>query len=142
MHLGPLYSLVPVSYSPLHGLSILINESKDLPTILCYDFIFSANSDIRISFFLFIYFFIFLFINDSLTNHFQSLCRSEIDRLTALLHSKTIDTSIENGEKSSEAIPLKSFMSHHNQDAFPKMHARANGIETHLVSTPAVGSSV
>ncbi|KAF3434398.1 hypothetical protein FNV43_RR25501 [Rhamnella rubrinervis] len=68
--------------------------------------------------------------------------KSEIDHLTALLHSRTVDTLIVNQEKRSEIIPLKSFMSHDRQDTLTKIPAQTNGIESHLVSTPAVGSSV
>lgn len=69
-------------------------------------------------------------------------CRSEIDRLTALLHSRTVDTSIVNQEKRSEVIPLKSFMSLDRHDTLSKIPAQTNGIQSHLVSTPAVSSSV
>lgn len=69
-------------------------------------------------------------------------CRTEIDRLTALLHSQTVDTSIDNQGKRSEMIPLRSVTSLDRQDTIPKIPAQTNGKESHLMSTPAITLSV
>ncbi|OMO50245.1 hypothetical protein CCACVL1_30550 [Corchorus capsularis] len=69
----------------------------------------------------------------------KTFTRSEIDRLTTLLHSRSVDVPGGNEEKSSQLKPL---VSHDGKDEFPKTPVRENGIENHLISTPIVRSTV
>ncbi|XP_068328919.1 nuclear pore complex protein NUP1-like isoform X2 [Pyrus communis] len=69
----------------------------------------------------------------------KTFTRSEIDRLTELLHSRTVDVPIENQEKRSEVIPSKSVVSHDRKEEFPKTPLLdKNGIESRLASNPIV----
>lgn len=71
------------------------------------------------------------------------ICRSEIDRLTALLHSRTVDIPIENQEKRSEVVPSMPVVSHDRKEEFLKTPVQdKNGIESRLVSDPVVNTSV
>lgn len=71
------------------------------------------------------------------------LCRLEIDRLKELLHSRTGDISIENEEKRSEVIPSKAVVSHDGKEEFAQTPLQdKSGINSHLVSTPVVSTSV
>ncbi|EXB39575.1 hypothetical protein L484_012581 [Morus notabilis] len=87
----------------------------------------------------------------------KTFTRSEIDRLTALLHSRTVDVVIEDQEKRSEVVPLKPLASADRLKGFPKTLAPGNRIESEgflktpapenwsesqLVSTPVVSSTV
>ncbi|KAM2065072.1 hypothetical protein ACFX1T_028096 [Malus domestica] len=73
----------------------------------------------------------------------KTFTRSEIDRLTALLHSRTVDMPIENLEKRSEGIPSKSAVSHDGKEEFPKTPLLdKNGIDSRLASNPVVSPSV
>ncbi|XVF82707.1 hypothetical protein PTKIN_Ptkin16aG0070700 [Pterospermum kingtungense] len=65
--------------------------------------------------------------------------RSEIDRLTSLLHSRTVDISGGTEEKRSEVDLV---VSHDQKEEFPKTPVRENGTENHLISTPVVSSTV
>lgn len=67
--------------------------------------------------------------------------RSEIDRLTALLQSRSIDIPDGDEEKKSEVIPLQAVFSQ-NRKEFPNTPVKNNGIENCLISTPTVNSSV
>lgn len=68
--------------------------------------------------------------------------RSEIESLTALLHSKTGDLTCENQDKRPDVIPLRLMASPNQQERLPKASATENGIESQLISTPLVTSSV
>ncbi|XP_068342802.1 nuclear pore complex protein NUP1-like isoform X2 [Pyrus communis] len=73
----------------------------------------------------------------------KTFTRSEIDRLTALLHSRTVGMPIENLEKRSEGIPSKSAVSHDRKEEFPKTPLLdKNGIDSRLASNPVVSTSV
>ncbi|VVA34556.1 PREDICTED: nuclear pore complex [Prunus dulcis] len=73
----------------------------------------------------------------------KTFTRSEIDRLTALLHSRTVDIPIENQEKRSEVVPSKPVVSHDKKEEFLKTPVQdKNGIESRLVSNPVVNTSV
>ncbi|KAF4354057.1 hypothetical protein F8388_002457 [Cannabis sativa] len=82
---------------------------------------------------------------------------SEIDHLTALLHSRTVGLAVENKEKKPEVIPLKEVGSADRQEAFTTTSVRGNMIESEglpkttllenmtgsqFVSTPVVNSTV
>ncbi|PON82573.1 hypothetical protein TorRG33x02_216580 [Trema orientale] len=82
---------------------------------------------------------------------------SEIDRLTALLHSRTVDLAIEDQEKMSEVVPFKPVASTDRQEGLPKTSspgvileseglpktpAPENRMESQRVSTPVVSSTV
>ncbi|TQD76512.1 hypothetical protein C1H46_037927 [Malus baccata] len=67
--------------------------------------------------------------------------RSEIDRLTALLHSRTIDMPVENLEKRFEGIPSKSVVCHNRREEFPKTPLLdKKGIDNCLASNPVVST--
>ena len=78
----------------------------------------------------------------------QLLCRSEIDRLTALLHSRTLDINIGDEQKKSEVIPSEPVVSivrreevsNVRREELSKAQALENGID--FISTPVVSSSV
>ncbi|XP_021901185.1 nuclear pore complex protein NUP1 isoform X2 [Carica papaya] len=72
----------------------------------------------------------------------KTFTRSEINRLTSLLHSRTIDASYGNEEKISEVIPLKSLASKERKEELPNTPIRENGTQGHLISTPFISSSV
>ncbi|KAM1531303.1 hypothetical protein ACFX1Z_020273 [Malus domestica] len=73
----------------------------------------------------------------------KTFTRSEIGRLTELLHSKTVDMPIENQEKGFEVIPSKSVVSHDRNEEFPETPLLdKNGIESRLASNPVVSASV
>ena len=77
-----------------------------------------------------------------LLNIIQLLCRSEIDRLTALLHARTLDINIGDEEKKSEVIPSEPVGSNVGREELSKAQALENGIGGHLISTPVINSSV
>ncbi|KAL5568674.1 hypothetical protein UlMin_025249 [Ulmus minor] len=80
----------------------------------------------------------------------KTYTRSEIDRLTALLHSRTVDLSLEGQEKRSDLVSSKPAASSDRvekpvafpdrQEGFPKSASPDNGMVGQLVTTP-VGSS-
>ncbi|KAJ7974812.1 Nuclear pore complex protein NUP1 [Quillaja saponaria] len=72
----------------------------------------------------------------------KTFTRSEIDRLTALLHSRTVDSPIGEEEKRDEVIRSKPMMSHDQKEKLPKTPSLKSGIESHLISTPYISSSV
>ncbi|XP_062091704.1 nuclear pore complex protein NUP1 isoform X2 [Humulus lupulus] len=87
----------------------------------------------------------------------KTFTRSEIDHLTALLHSRTIGLAIEDKEKKPEVIPIKQVASADRQqvfpdtvvrgnmiesDGFPKTPVPGNMIESQFVSPPVVSSTV
>ncbi|KAM2069268.1 hypothetical protein FF1_000807 [Malus domestica] len=73
----------------------------------------------------------------------KTFTRSEIDRLTELLHSRTVDMPIENQEKGFEVIPSKSVVSHDRKEEFPETSLLdKNGIESRLASNLVVSASV
>ncbi|XP_022747857.1 nuclear pore complex protein NUP1-like [Durio zibethinus] len=75
----------------------------------------------------------------------KTFTRSEIDRLTSLLRSRTVDIPGGNEEKRSEVngierVGLRTL--HDKKEEFPKTPVRENGTENHLISTPVVRSTV
>ncbi|XP_059444221.1 nuclear pore complex protein NUP1 isoform X2 [Corylus avellana] len=71
----------------------------------------------------------------------KSFTRSEIDRLTALLHSRTVDIHIGDEDKKSEGILPEASVSHDRREEF-QAPASENGIGSHLISTPLISSRV
>ncbi|KAG8645363.1 nuclear pore complex protein NUP1 isoform X3 [Manihot esculenta] len=67
----------------------------------------------------------------------KTFTRSEIDRLTALLQSRTVDADLGNQEKKSEVIPSEGFLSLDRKE-FPHTPIKDNGLESHPISTPNV----
>ncbi|PPD87264.1 hypothetical protein GOBAR_DD15792 [Gossypium barbadense] len=65
--------------------------------------------------------------------------RSEIDLLTSLLRSRTVDITGGNEEKRSEMI---SVVSHDKKEDFLESPVRENGTENHLILTPVARSTV
>ncbi|KAJ7970648.1 Nuclear pore complex protein NUP1 [Quillaja saponaria] len=72
----------------------------------------------------------------------KTFTRFEIDRLTALLHSRTVDSPAGEEHKRHEVIPSKLVLSHNQKEELPKLSTLENGIESHIVSTPYVSPSV
>ncbi|KAI4351237.1 hypothetical protein L6164_005614 [Bauhinia variegata] len=70
----------------------------------------------------------------------KTFTRSEVDRLTALLHSKTVDSPVR-VQKRTEGVPSELISSHEQKEEFPKTPALENGVESHLVSTSVFNSS-
>ncbi|XP_022765592.1 nuclear pore complex protein NUP1-like isoform X2 [Durio zibethinus] len=68
----------------------------------------------------------------------KTFTRSEIARLTSLLHSRTVDIPGGNEEKRSEVKPVAS----HDKKEFPKTPVGENVTENHLISTPVVSPTV
>lgn len=66
-------------------------------------------------------------------------CRSEIDHLTSLLQSRTVDIPGGNEERISK---VKSVVLYDSKEKFPKTPVRENWTENHLISTPVVSSAV
>ncbi|XWS57109.1 hypothetical protein CRYUN_Cryun09bG0143300 [Craigia yunnanensis] len=69
----------------------------------------------------------------------KTFTRSEIDRLTSLLRSRTVDIPGGNEEK---MLKVKPVVSYDKKENFPKTPVRENGTENHLISTPVVSSTV
>ncbi|XP_040970421.1 nuclear pore complex protein NUP1 isoform X6 [Gossypium hirsutum] len=69
----------------------------------------------------------------------KTFTRSEIDLLTSLLRSRTVDITGVNEEKKSEMIPV---VSHDKKEDFLETPVRENGTENHLISTPVARSTV
>ncbi|KAG8650989.1 nuclear pore complex protein NUP1 isoform X3 [Manihot esculenta] len=69
----------------------------------------------------------------------KTFTRSEIDRLTALLQSRTVDVDLHvgNQEKKSEVIPLKGLFFLDRKE-FPSTPVKDEGLESHHVSTANV----
>ncbi|XP_054786148.1 nuclear pore complex protein NUP1 [Prosopis cineraria] len=72
----------------------------------------------------------------------KTFTRSEIDHLTALLRSKTLDLPVTNEEKRTEVVTSDLILSREQKEEYPNSPAVKNGIENRLVSTPFVTSSV
>lgn len=83
-------------------------------------------------------------IVDSVRDKFLLFHRSEIDHLTELMRSRTVDSSIGEEGKRTEVVPQSnSIMPCDQKEEYLKTPALENGIENHLVvSTPYVTSSV
>lgn len=77
-----------------------------------------------------------------MVNVIKLLCRSEIDRLTALLRSKTSHIHVGDEEKKSEVIPLKPVVSFDRGEEFPRARALENGSKSCLISTPVISARV
>ncbi|KAK6271225.1 hypothetical protein POUND7_008323 [Theobroma cacao] len=69
----------------------------------------------------------------------KTFTRSEIDRLTTVLHSRTVDIPGGNEEKRSD---VRSVVLHDRKEEFSKTPVRENGTENRLISTPVVTSTV
>ncbi|KAL4339837.1 hypothetical protein GQ457_08G013060 [Hibiscus cannabinus] len=69
----------------------------------------------------------------------KTFTRSEIDHLTSLLHSRTVDFPGGNGEMVSKG---KQVVSYDKKEKLLETPVRENGTENHLISTPVVSSSV
>ena len=69
-------------------------------------------------------------------------CRSEIDRLKELLHSRTDDVPTENLEKRSEVIPSMEMVSHDRKEEYAKTPLQDKSANSRLVSTPVVSTTV
>ncbi|GMI84658.1 hypothetical protein like AT3G10650 [Hibiscus trionum] len=69
----------------------------------------------------------------------KTFTRSEIDHLTSLLHSRTVDFPCGNEEMVSKGKPV---VSYDKKEKLPETPARENGTENHLISTPVVSSTV
>ncbi|KAG4150687.1 hypothetical protein ERO13_D04G018900v2 [Gossypium hirsutum] len=69
----------------------------------------------------------------------KTFTRSEIDLLTSLLRSRTVDITGGNEEKRSEMI---SVVSHDKKEDFLESPVRENGTENHLILTPVARSTV
>lgn len=72
----------------------------------------------------------------------KTFSRSEIDRLTALLRSKTSDIHVGDEEKKSEVIPPKPVVSFDRGEEFPRALALENGSKSCLISTPIISARV
>ncbi|KAK4836028.1 hypothetical protein QYF36_017588 [Acer negundo] len=66
----------------------------------------------------------------------KTFTRSEIDRLTALLHSKTDDIPVGSEQKRLEVIPSKSLVSHDRMEASLSTPIKENGSGNQLISMP------
>ncbi|KAL5735224.1 hypothetical protein ACOSP7_033085 [Xanthoceras sorbifolium] len=72
----------------------------------------------------------------------KTFTRSEIDRLTALLHSRTDDDMpVRNDQKSPEAIPSKSLVSYDRKEASLSTPIKENGSGNQIISMPVVSSN-
>ncbi|KAL4325670.1 hypothetical protein GQ457_11G006890 [Hibiscus cannabinus] len=69
----------------------------------------------------------------------KTFTRSEIDRLTSLLHSRTVDVPVGKGEMLSKVKPV---VSYDKNEKIPETPVRENGTGNHLISTPVVSSTV
>ncbi|GMI84652.1 hypothetical protein HRI_002134500 [Hibiscus trionum] len=69
----------------------------------------------------------------------KTFTRSEIDHLTSLLHSRTVDFPGGNEEMVSKGKPV---VSYDKKEKLPETPVRENGTENHLISTPVVSSTV
>ncbi|KAK8651125.1 hypothetical protein V6N13_140739 [Hibiscus sabdariffa] len=69
----------------------------------------------------------------------KTFTRSEIDHLTSLLHSRTVDFPGGNEEMVSKG---KQVVSYDKKEKLLETPVRENGTENHLISTPVVSSSV
>ncbi|KAG6677650.1 hypothetical protein I3842_14G038300 [Carya illinoinensis] len=72
----------------------------------------------------------------------KTFTRSEIDHLSALLHSKTVDIHIGDKEKKAELIPRELVVPHDGKEKFPIAQALGNSIGEHLISAPLISSRV
>lgn len=68
----------------------------------------------------------------------KTFSRSEIDRLTALLQSRTTEIPVRYEQKSNEAIPSKSIVLHNRKEAPLDTPVKENGIGNQVISTPVV----
>jgi len=68
--------------------------------------------------------------------------RSEIDHLTALMQSRTVDAAVRGEEKWSEMAPSEPILPSGQKEEYPKTPTIENGIENHLALTQPVTSSV
>ncbi|XP_061359498.1 nuclear pore complex protein NUP1-like [Gastrolobium bilobum] len=72
----------------------------------------------------------------------KTFSRSEIDHLTALMRSRTVDAPVREEEKKKEMDPSEPMLPCEQMEEYPKTPALENGIENRLVVTPHVTSSV
>ncbi|KAE9589797.1 hypothetical protein Lalb_Chr21g0312741 [Lupinus albus] len=72
----------------------------------------------------------------------KTFTRSEIDHLTALMCSRTVDTPIREEDKHTEVVPSKLMLFSERKDEDPKTPIVENTTENRLLLTPYVTSSV
>ncbi|PNX98102.1 platelet binding protein GspB-like, partial [Trifolium pratense] len=72
----------------------------------------------------------------------KTFSRSEIDHLTALMRSRTVDASVREEEKTPEMVPSESTLPSGQKEEYPKTPIAENRIENRLVLTRHVTSSV
>lgn len=68
---------------------------------------------------------------------FDLFHRSEIEHLTELMHSRTVDSTVGEG-KSTEVVPSDPILPHEQKEEYPKTPALETLNENHIVSTPHV----
>lgn len=68
--------------------------------------------------------------------------RSEIDHLTELMHSRTVNSPIGEEGKRTAVVPSDSVLPRDQKEEYHRTPTLENGIEDHLVSTPRGTSSV
>ncbi|XP_019427906.1 PREDICTED: nuclear pore complex protein NUP1-like isoform X2 [Lupinus angustifolius] len=72
----------------------------------------------------------------------KTFTRSEIDHLTALMRSRTVDAPIREEEKRTEVVPSEAILSSKLKDEGPKTPIVQNRVENRLALTPYVTSRV
>ncbi|TKY53560.1 Nuclear pore complex protein NUP1 [Spatholobus suberectus] len=68
----------------------------------------------------------------------KTFTRSEIEHLTELMRSRTVDSSVGEEGKSTEVVPSDSILPREQKEEYPETPELENGIENHIVSTPYV----
>nr|XP_027189839.1 nuclear pore complex protein NUP1-like isoform X3 [Cicer arietinum] len=72
----------------------------------------------------------------------KTFTRSEIDHLTELMHSRSVDFPIGEEGKRTEVVPSESMLPRNQREEYPQTPAVENGIGKHLISTPHAISSI
>lgn len=72
----------------------------------------------------------------------NSLLRSEIDRLVALLHGRAVDNPVLVEEKTAGVLPSSSVLFHEQRDEVANIPLQDNMNGSHLISSKAINSSV
>ncbi|KAE9619226.1 hypothetical protein Lalb_Chr02g0150891 [Lupinus albus] len=72
----------------------------------------------------------------------KTFTRSEIDHLTSLMRSRTVDAPILEEEKHTEVVPSEAILSSERKDEGPKTPVVQNRVENYLALTPYVTSIV
>ncbi|XP_020230837.1 nuclear pore complex protein NUP1 isoform X2 [Cajanus cajan] len=68
----------------------------------------------------------------------KTFTRSEIEHLTELMRSRTVDSLVGEEGKRTEVVPSDPILPREQKEEYPKTPALENQIENHLVSTPYV----